>query len=115
MAYTVAFLPLQFLEFYRADPGFRYQLLQVLQQTERAEYADEQQQRYRFALLDVRNGQGAYTGSRCQFFLRDTLPDTCLFDALADSHQDVYKRQGHRTMMYLPFIGKVEQLFAKSD
>ena len=46
MAYTVAFLPLQFLEFYRADPGFRYQLLQVLQQTERAEYADEQQQRY---------------------------------------------------------------------
>ena len=37
-------------------PDFRYQLLQVLQQAERAEYADEQQQRYRFALLDVRNG-----------------------------------------------------------
>ena len=87
MAYTVAFLSLQFFELYRADPDFRYQLLQVLQQAERAEYADEQQQRYRFALLDVRNGQGAYTGSRCQFFLRDMLPDTCLFDALADSHQ----------------------------
>ena len=59
MAYTVAFLSLQFFELYRADPDFRYQLLQVLQQAERAEYADEQQQRYRFALLDVRNGQGA--------------------------------------------------------
>ena len=58
MAYTVAFLSLQFFELYRADPDFRYQLLQVLQQAERAEYADEQQQRYRFALLDVRNVKG---------------------------------------------------------
>ena len=101
MAYTVAFLPLQFLEFYRADPGFRYQLLQVLQQTERAEYADEQQQRYRFALLDVRNGQGAYTGSRCQFFLRDTLPDTCLFDALADFSSAQPDCSFHATWLFL--------------
>ena len=53
MAYTVAFLSLQFFELYRADPDFRYQLLQVLQQAERAEYADEQQQRYRFALPEA--------------------------------------------------------------
>ena len=31
MAYTITFLSLQFFEFYRADPDFRYQLFQILQ------------------------------------------------------------------------------------
>ena len=53
MAYTVAFLSLQFFELYRADPDFRYQLLQVLQQAERAEYADEQQHPVSFRTTDT--------------------------------------------------------------